>query len=204
MKILYAHWGLEEKHQIVEDQMRLARMAIDAGFDAVVGCHGHVIQPYEEYKGKPIFYGLGNFIFGDIPNKIADKDGNLTHRVKKLRQANKQSMVPVFDLSAGVLKVKEVEFYELKDSGVSRIQESDLTFNLAAENAVVKAYADYYSHALEVSSPVKFETYYENNYFGHYYSSRLVAPIGGGTKFKNGVRKIWRPFYRLTLKLRGK
>ena len=35
---------------------------IDAGADCIHGHHAHVPQGYEEYKGKPIFYGLGNFV----------------------------------------------------------------------------------------------------------------------------------------------
>ena len=29
----------------------------------VIGSHPHVIQEIESYKGKPIFYSLGNFVF---------------------------------------------------------------------------------------------------------------------------------------------
>ncbi len=36
---------------------------IDAGFDLIIGMHSHVLQGYEEYNGKYIFYSLGNFIF---------------------------------------------------------------------------------------------------------------------------------------------
>jgi poly-gamma-glutamate synthesis protein (capsule biosynthesis protein) len=36
---------------------------IDSGADAVIGGHPHVTQNIEIYKGKTIFYSLGNFIF---------------------------------------------------------------------------------------------------------------------------------------------
>jgi poly-gamma-glutamate synthesis protein (capsule biosynthesis protein) len=39
------------------------RFFIEAGADAVVNHHQHCICGYEVYKGKPIFYGLGNFCF---------------------------------------------------------------------------------------------------------------------------------------------
>jgi len=45
---------------------------IDSGADAVVGGHPHVTQNIEVYKGKPIFYSLGNFIF----NGFTDKESN--------------------------------------------------------------------------------------------------------------------------------
>jgi poly-gamma-glutamate synthesis protein (capsule biosynthesis protein) len=40
-----------------------ARAAVDAGCDAVFGHGPHVTLGIEIYKGKPIFYSLGNFIF---------------------------------------------------------------------------------------------------------------------------------------------
>jgi poly-gamma-glutamate synthesis protein (capsule biosynthesis protein) len=39
------------------------RFMIDAGADAVIGHHSHVISGYEVYRNKPIFYSLGNFCF---------------------------------------------------------------------------------------------------------------------------------------------
>ena len=38
----------------------IARAAIDAGADIVVGHHAHIIKGIEIYRGKPIFHGLGN------------------------------------------------------------------------------------------------------------------------------------------------
>ena len=39
------------------------RFMIDAGADAVIGHHTHIISGFETYKNRPIFYGLGNFCF---------------------------------------------------------------------------------------------------------------------------------------------
>ena len=41
----------------------IAHAAIDAGADAVVGHGPHFVLPVEIYKGRPIFYGMGNFSF---------------------------------------------------------------------------------------------------------------------------------------------
>jgi poly-gamma-glutamate synthesis protein (capsule biosynthesis protein) len=40
-----------------------ARACIDSGADAFIGHGPHVLRGIEIYKGKPIFYSLGNFIF---------------------------------------------------------------------------------------------------------------------------------------------
>ena len=34
--------------------------------DLIIGGHSHTVQPFEIYKGKHIFYSLGNFCFDDI------------------------------------------------------------------------------------------------------------------------------------------
>ena len=44
------------------------RFFVDAGADVVVNHHQHCYSGYEVYKGKPIFYGLGNFCF-DNPSR---------------------------------------------------------------------------------------------------------------------------------------
>lgn len=40
----------------------VARAAIDAGADAVVGHHAHILRGVEIHRGRPIFHGLGNFV----------------------------------------------------------------------------------------------------------------------------------------------
>lgn len=62
--ILSMHAGTEEQYKANGAQINIARGAIDLGVDIVVGHHPHVLQNVEVYKGKPIFYSLGNFSFG--------------------------------------------------------------------------------------------------------------------------------------------
>jgi poly-gamma-glutamate synthesis protein (capsule biosynthesis protein) len=63
------HWGWEEPIANAR-QRKLARLMIDAGADAVIGGHPHQLQDTEQYKGKPIFYSLGNFVFEGFPDKV--------------------------------------------------------------------------------------------------------------------------------------
>ena len=62
--IAFFHFGVSSQRDVVDYQRTLARASIDAGADVVFGSHAHVIQPIEVYRGKPIFYGLGQVIFG--------------------------------------------------------------------------------------------------------------------------------------------
>lgn len=61
--IPFMHWGWEREPEPSERQRALARLMIDAGAAAVVGGHPHVTQGSEIYRGKPIIYSLGNFVF---------------------------------------------------------------------------------------------------------------------------------------------
>ncbi len=61
--VVYVHWGVERNDFPEEYQKTMARQYIDAGADAVIGSHPHVMQGIEYYKGKPIAYSLGNYIF---------------------------------------------------------------------------------------------------------------------------------------------
>lgn len=61
--IVYVHWGTEYSTKLQDSQKELAKKYIDAGADAVIGAHPHILQGMEFYKGKPVVYSLGNFLF---------------------------------------------------------------------------------------------------------------------------------------------
>ncbi len=92
------HWGDEYKPHNTR-QATLAHTAIDNGADIIVGHHPHVPQDLELYKGKPIMYSLGNFIFdqswskptmqGMIVQMKVYKDGSATDIKQYTSQQNK-------------------------------------------------------------------------------------------------------------------
>lgn len=58
------HWGeYSRPFYLTDHEKRTARYSIDHGADMVVGHHHHTLRGMEWYKGKPIMYGLGNFVF---------------------------------------------------------------------------------------------------------------------------------------------
>lgn len=105
--ILYAHWGIEytvNPNNTIKD---LARQFIDAGADLIVGSHPHVIEPLEEYKGKRIYYSLGNFIFDQYFNAF-------------VRQG--QGVIVKIDAKTKQLDFSEKKFY-LESNGQTSIAE---------------------------------------------------------------------------------
>jgi hypothetical protein len=61
--VVFPHWGVEYRAAPSAAQRRLGQAAIDAGADMVIGNHPHWAEGMEVYKGKPIWYALGNFVF---------------------------------------------------------------------------------------------------------------------------------------------
>jgi hypothetical protein len=60
--LVMPHWGKEYIATPEPGQVDLAHAAIDAGADMVIGGHAHWPKGIEMYEGKPIFYGVGNFL----------------------------------------------------------------------------------------------------------------------------------------------
>ncbi len=57
------HDGIEYVDIPLPETIARYRDFIDYGADGVIGTHPHCPQGWESYKGKPIFYSLGNFLF---------------------------------------------------------------------------------------------------------------------------------------------
>ena len=97
--------GGHEHFQLPSPRMvETYRFFIDVGADVVVNHHQHCYSGYEVYKGKPIFYGLGNFCF-DSPKRhsgiwtegyavIIDFDGEkLSYQLRPYTQCNDNPVV---------------------------------------------------------------------------------------------------------------
>ena len=70
---VYVHWGLEHKEYPEDYEHTLAEGYVNAGADLVIGSHPHCLQGVEYINGKPVFYSLGNFLFGQDGNTAAVK-----------------------------------------------------------------------------------------------------------------------------------
>lgn len=121
---LHAHEQAESKEIPAEFIPVFAREMIDAGADLVVGHGPHLLRGLELYKGRPIFYSLGNFIGQNelVPKMPSDAyerfraDPDLTPgQVYQKRVQNDQagfpadqryweSVVPVLTYEAGALQ----------------------------------------------------------------------------------------------------
>ena len=97
--VVYVHWGIEKSTEPEEYQRTLAHQYIDAGADAVIGAHPHVLQGVEYYSGKPVFYSLGNFIFSNssyqtmLVRLLLQEEGIAIEAVPCVSEANQMRLL---------------------------------------------------------------------------------------------------------------
>jgi len=115
--IVIVHGGLEHLQYPSVRMKEAYRFFIDAGADAVINHHQHCYLGMEEYKGRPIFYGLGNFCFdwdgkrkeiwneGYMVKLVLDTD--IQYEVIPYIQCDEKPTVELLD------EVKKSSFYEV-------------------------------------------------------------------------------------------
>ncbi|MBQ1312759.1 MAG: CapA family protein [Blautia sp.] len=104
--VLSMHWGIHFIPAVLADYQRMAaHRAIDQGVDLVLGHHPHVLKPVEVYKGKAIFYSMGNFALDppdlfdpDVRKKsshkaISDLHPEMKHKGKIMPSDSYKSMI---------------------------------------------------------------------------------------------------------------
>ena len=106
------HWGQESATHPAPWQVDLAHYTVDQGADVIVGHHPHVLQGAEIYKGRPIAYSMGNFIFGGNPRsdydtavlKVALKDKQMKVEFLPVEVRKYQPKVASGDRGSEILK----------------------------------------------------------------------------------------------------
>lgn len=82
------HKGMVHTHAELQMYERpLAQAAIDAGADAVIGHHAHILRGIEVYKGKPIYHNLGNFVC--VTHALTPAGDNTPERMRWIEQRKK-------------------------------------------------------------------------------------------------------------------
>lgn len=70
--IVIYHGGIEYQHYPTPEMVKYFRFLIDIGADSVVAHHAHAYSGYESYKGKMIYYGMGNLVSSTSARKPDD------------------------------------------------------------------------------------------------------------------------------------
>lgn len=89
------HWGVSERWGKLADYQRaLGHEVIEAGANAIVGHHAHMIQGIEFHHGCPIFYSLGNFAF-DIDHPYFRSESALVQCEFSRKGIEQMRLIPI-------------------------------------------------------------------------------------------------------------
>lgn len=79
--IFYVHWGTEKIEEPDYHQNYQVPLYVEAGADAIIGGHPHILQKIDFIEDTPVFYSLGNFWFSSkttdtgLAELVIGKDG---------------------------------------------------------------------------------------------------------------------------------
>lgn len=148
--LIQVHAGVELVDLPLPEWRNRYKELIDLGADAVIGSHPHIVQGWETYKEKPIFYSIGNFCFDN----------------KNSNQTLNQGIVVALDYIGSQLTNVRVIPIENKDGVVQILNNPDFDKTLQQRNEKLQSptyhqeidrivldlwndrYKEYYLHAL--------------------------------------------------------
>lgn len=150
--IIMPHAGLEMAFLPLPEWRETYQSFIDDGADIVIGNHPHIIQPKELYKGKPIYYSLGNFYF---PFSETDPEWYrsmaLALKLEKGDESTKLSVKEVFlNFSDKTVRFDEEKVQKDKFLRACTILDDDALYlakvNRLCTDAWNTYYRSYYTH----------------------------------------------------------
>ena len=177
--IVILHGG-HENYPLPSPRMKAQfRFMIDAGADAVVGHHTHIVSGYEVYRNKPIFYSLGNFCFdwpgqlngswnkGMILRLVFDKSGQISFNYKFIHQN---------DIHVGVKYLSQDDLMA-QESEITRLNSI-----IADVKQLQKSFEDYADRIKPIMQS-RIQPY-RNNYIVALHKRGLLPDIIGNSKKK--------------------
>jgi poly-gamma-glutamate synthesis protein (capsule biosynthesis protein) len=107
----FIHWGNEYSLTQNTVQEAFAHRLIDVGVDAIIGSHPHVVEGVEVYRGRPIFYSLGNFIFDQYFSKEVQEGVMVS--IDKKNETFIYTLVPIVSVRSKVSFADEMSSREI-------------------------------------------------------------------------------------------
>jgi len=137
--VVFAHGGGEEIPLQSTYIVNRYKEFIDSGADLVVGHHPHVPQGYEEYKGKLIFYSLGNFIHSSFSSSV----GMLLRIEIKNNAVDNYNIIPIQADHNDIRFYNHQDFFNYIEKVNDILKEKNLFLKIHQEQSVYM-YINYY------------------------------------------------------------
>lgn len=118
--IVSVHWGHEYRHSPDHRlQVEPGRAFVDAGADLVIGHHPHVVQTFEIYNDRFIFYSLGNFVFDQYWSQATQEGLAIGVVLKETESPKVETIVHLFPMKSETSKSRLMEGAE-RDEWIER------------------------------------------------------------------------------------
>ncbi len=139
--VVQLHWGEEEAGLPRPADVAKARRIIDMGADLIIGHHSHCIQPFEVYRGRHIFYGLGNAVFPDTDMVSFSREGRREeNRQMRWGRRNRTSLTVRYDTVTGQVAVRRLYFKDALEVLAGAPAERELCCQVATDVRYGKKY----------------------------------------------------------------
>ena len=135
--IVNIHWGVHYMiGHLAMYQLDVGHKVIDAGADALLGHHAHNLGPIEMYKGKPIFYSLGNFAFDYRPSPESLDDPYL----KEQKDLYKLKIDPKYNGSVFpvISRAEIIAIFTISDKKIDKISFLPVMVNAKGQPEILK------------------------------------------------------------------
>lgn len=103
--IVDMHWGREYTYGVTSQMKTIAKGAIDAGADLIIGSHALGVYPVIEYKGKPIVYSTG-YLMTDADTNLAKESCIFDFNINSDGKIGSIELTPIY-----ILDKKQVKLY---------------------------------------------------------------------------------------------
>lgn len=151
------------------------RFFVDAGADAVVNHHQHCYSGYEVYKGKPIFYGLGNFCFDNPQQRNSFWNEGYMVMISFEQQKIRYELIPYTQCN----EKPSVEL--VKDRTAFDKSITDLNVMIQDSKGLKKRVDEYYSST--AAGMLLLHQPYENRILNKVYRMHLLPSLVSKTKY---------------------
>jgi poly-gamma-glutamate synthesis protein (capsule biosynthesis protein) len=149
--IIFAHAGIESEIIPLPEWQDCYRNLIHLGADLVIASHPHIVQGFEIYNGKYIFYSLGNFYldFDGMENNIEWNRGILLSI--DTDSIDSPEIIPI-SVNNSIIDIDDNQDFKdtisLRTSFVSDKNELEKKADLLAINLWNRYYRDYYINSI--------------------------------------------------------
>lgn len=131
--IAFPHWGTEYVYTPDDTQLEYGQIFLDAGVDAIIGTHPHVLENVDVRDGAdgkkvPVFWSLGNFVSGQIekPRMLGGMAKLMLEKTGDACKVTEYSLTPLVT-------------HRAPNPSMSVYKLSDYTEELASQNAIRNA-----------------------------------------------------------------